>query len=130
EDNRDARVDAANVLVDLQAGLVRQAQIEENDVRRPGTDPLESFSTAGGDLDPVRRRGERLAHLPREQGRVIVNEQEVGHDALPPASGGSARVVLSLARYSICWFAGRLNPAHVGWWPLGYCTMVPKRSVP
>ena len=60
-------------MVDLQPGLVRQAQIEENDVRRPGTDPLESFGTAPSDVHPVGRRGERLAHLPREQGRVIVD---------------------------------------------------------
>ncbi len=88
EDDRDARVDAADLLVDLQAGLVGQAQVEENDVRRPGADPLESFGSGAGHLDPVSRRGERLAYLPRNQGRVIVNEQQVGHGWRVPGSSG------------------------------------------
>src|SRR5262249_24721897 len=108
EDDRDARVDAADVLVDLQAGLVRQAEVEENDVRGPGTDPLESFRTAGCDLDTVGRRGERLAHLPRGQGRVIVNMQERGHDALPPASRGTALITPPPTRHSIRCYGGRL----------------------
>ena len=36
EDDRDARVDPADLLVDVQAGLVGQAQVEENDVGRHG----------------------------------------------------------------------------------------------
>ena len=91
EDDRDARVDAADLLVDLQAGLVGQAQVEENDVRRPGADPLEAFGAGGGHLDPVSRRGERLAHLLRDQGRVIVDEQQVGHGRLHPGRSGVSR---------------------------------------
>ena len=34
-----------------------------------------------GDLDPVLREG--LAHLFREQVRVVIDEQQMGHDALP-----------------------------------------------
>jgi hypothetical protein len=33
----------------------------------------------------VNRGGERLAHLPRDQGRVIIDEQQVS-DYAPPAS--------------------------------------------
>ena len=80
EDDRDARVDAADLLVNLQARLVGQAQVEENDVRMPGTDPLEPFSSGARHLDPVSGSGERLAHLPRYQGRVVVDQQQVGHD--------------------------------------------------
>ena len=36
EDDRDARVDPADLLVDLQPGLVGQAQVEQNDIRRLG----------------------------------------------------------------------------------------------
>ena len=43
EDDRDARVDLADLLVDLQPGLVGQAQVEENDIRRPGADPLQAL---------------------------------------------------------------------------------------
>ena len=44
---------------------------KEIDIWMPGSHPLESFGTAGGHLDPVRRRRERLAHLPPDQGRVV-----------------------------------------------------------
>ena len=73
----------------------------------PGTDPLESFGTARSDLDPVGRRGERLAHLPREQGRVVVDEQEVGHAALPGILGyGPDYTVARSAFYSLLrWLA-------------------------
>ena len=57
EDDRDARVDLADLLVDLQAGLVGQAQVEENDIGRLGTDALEPFGAGAGHLDPV--NGER-----------------------------------------------------------------------
>jgi hypothetical protein len=80
-----------DLLVDLQAGLVGQVKVEENNVRRPGTDPLESFGTGAYHLDPVSRRGERLAHLPREQGWVIVDEQQVGHGRLALGWAGLIR---------------------------------------
>src|SRR5262245_17415074 len=49
---RPARPSKANVLVDLQAGLVRQAQVEENDVGMTDTDPLESFGSGRSDTRP------------------------------------------------------------------------------
>ena len=84
EDDRDPRIDLADLLVDLQAGLVGQAQVEQNDIRRPGTDALEPFGAGAGHLDPVTGSGERLAHLLRDQDRVIIDEQQVGHGRLRP----------------------------------------------
>ena len=110
EDDRDARVDPADLLVDVQAGLVGQAQIEENNVRRHGTDPLEPFGAGASHFDPVSGPGEHLAHQLRDQCRVIIDEQQVGHDAL--ALGVPGRGPKSLAGplwHSIrCW-DGRLN---------------------
>src|SRR5262249_59443054 len=56
---------------------------EENAARRAGPYPLEPVGAGGGHLDPVSRRGERLAHLPGDQGRVIVDEQQLGHGRSP-----------------------------------------------
>ena len=56
EDDRDARVDPADLLEDVQAGLVGQAQVEEDDVGRVGADALEPLRAGAGDLDPVQRR--------------------------------------------------------------------------
>ena len=63
EDDRDARIDLADRLVDLQPGLVGQAQVEQNDVGRLGADALDPFRAGAGHLDPVSGAGERLAHL-------------------------------------------------------------------
>src|SRR5207245_554994 len=71
EDDRDPRVDRPDLLVDLQAGLVGQAQVEENDVRGPSADALEPFGAGAGHLDPVTGGGERLAQLLRDHGRVV-----------------------------------------------------------
>jgi hypothetical protein len=91
EDHRDARVDLPNLLVDLQAGLVGQAQVEEDDVGRLGTHPLEPLGAGGGHLDPVLGGTERLAHLLRDHDRVVVDEQKVSHDSLPPGAFGTIR---------------------------------------
>ena len=74
EDDRDPRVEAADLLVDVEAGLVGQAQVQEDDIRRPGADLLQPLGASAGHLDPVSGGGESLAHLPRDQGRVIVDE--------------------------------------------------------
>ena len=63
--------------------MVGQAQVEDDDVGRLGADALKPIRAGAGDLDPVRRGGERLPHLLRDQGRVIIDEQEVGHDRTP-----------------------------------------------
>jgi hypothetical protein len=84
EDDWDARVDSADGLVDVQAGLVGQAQVQEDHVRRFGPDALNPVRPRAGHLDPVGGGGERLAHLHRDQGRVVVDEQEVGHGRLTP----------------------------------------------
>ena len=63
------RVDLADVLVDLEARLVGQSQVEKNYVGRPGANPLKAFGTGSGDLDPVGRSGVCLEHLSRDQRR-------------------------------------------------------------
>ena len=79
------RVDAADLLVDLQAGLVRQAKIEQNHVGQASarTSP-QPRSPGAGDLDPVSGSGERLAHLLLDHGWVVINEQQMGHSWLDP----------------------------------------------
>jgi hypothetical protein len=75
--------------------------LESLDAWMPGSHPLESFGTAGGHLDPVRRRRERMAHLPPDQGRVIVDQQQVGHASLLPL-GAIRRNQVIVA--SMAWF--------------------------
>jgi hypothetical protein len=82
EDDRDAPVDPADLPVDVQAGLVGQAQVEENNPRRQGTDPLQPFGGGASHFDPVPGAGEHLAHPLRDQCRVIIDEHQVGHDVL------------------------------------------------
>jgi hypothetical protein len=79
QDDRDARVDLAELLQDVQAGLVGQAQVEKNNVRPTVAGAFEALPACGGDLDPVCGRGEHLAHLLREQVRVVIDQEQVGH---------------------------------------------------
>ena len=79
------RVDAADLLEDLQAGLVGQAQVEENDVRASGGDPFQALCAVLGDLDPVCGRGEHVAHLVAEQVRVVIDQKQGGHETRAPA---------------------------------------------
>src|SRR5271157_615878 len=61
----------------------------------PCTHPLNPFSSRARHLDPVSGGGECLAHLPRYQGRVIVDQQQVGHDR-----SNATRVIESGSRHS------------------------------
>ena len=79
QDDRDAGVDLAELPQDVQAGLVGQAQVEQNNVRPTVTGAFEALAARGGDLDPVCGRGEHLAHLVREQVRVVIDQEQVGH---------------------------------------------------
>ena len=78
QDDRDAGVDLAELLQDVQAGLVGQAQVEENNVW-PNVGALEALGGRVGNLDPVGGGGEYMGHLVREQVGVVVNEKQVGH---------------------------------------------------
>jgi hypothetical protein len=89
--DRDAGVKGADLVQDLQARLVRQAQVEENYIRGRGRDALEALAPRVGDLDAVCGGGEEVAHLLRQQLRVIIDEQQVGHDALPFNAPDNAR---------------------------------------
>jgi hypothetical protein len=43
---------------------------------------LEALAAGAGHRDGMRGGGERLAYSLRSQGQVIVDEQELGHDAI------------------------------------------------
>src|SRR5204863_6908146 len=88
----------ADLPVDLQAGLVGQAQVEENNVRRPGADALEPFGAGTCHLDPITRGGERLARLFWDYDRVIIDEQHVGHGRLAPGGSGLIREAVAIAQ--------------------------------
>ena len=74
EDHGNPGIDFANRLVDIQARLVRQAQVEDNDVGQLGTHAVKPVRPGAHDFDPMRWGGERLPHLPRDHGRVIINK--------------------------------------------------------
>jgi hypothetical protein len=84
-------------------------------------DVLEALGGGAGHRDGV--RGEGLAHLLGSQGQVVVNEQQVGHDALPlggPGHGpkstacplGILFAVLVVGSTRVAWnvFRFRCNP--------------------
>src|SRR5262249_25005379 len=71
--------DLAELPQDVQARLVGQAQVQENNVRPNVTGAFEALAARGGNLDPVCGRGEHLAHLVREQVRVVIDQEQVGH---------------------------------------------------
>ena len=77
KDDRDAGVDLAELPQDVQAGLVGQAQVEENDVRPGVGDAFRPSAPVLGDLDPVCGGGEHVAHLVREQVRVVIDQEQV-----------------------------------------------------
>src|SRR6516164_5835245 len=89
--DRDAGVNGADLVQDLQARLVRQAQVEENDIRGRRPNALEALATRVGDLDSVFGGGEAVADLLREQVRVIIDQQQVGHGWRPPGRSGLVR---------------------------------------
>ncbi len=53
DDDRDACVAAADLLVDFQPGLVDQTQVQDNDIRGPGADVLEAGTGSVSDQHPV-----------------------------------------------------------------------------
>src|SRR5262249_11975087 len=82
-DDRDAGVDSPELPQDLQARLVGQTEVEENDIRGCGPNVLEALATRVGDLDSVLGGEEEVANLLREQVRVIIDQQQVGHARRP-----------------------------------------------
>ena len=84
-DDRDAGVDSPELPQDVQAGLVGQAQVEENNVRASGGDPFQALCARLGDLNPVCGRGEHVAHSVAEQVRVVIDQKQGGHGTRAPA---------------------------------------------
>ena len=86
ENHGNARVDLADLPVDLQAGLVGQPQVEQDDVGRPRADRFQARRRGACDLHAVCRGGERLTHLLRDEDRIVVDQQEVRHDRAAPVT--------------------------------------------
>ncbi len=82
---------AANPVQDIQARLVRQPHVEENDIRARSRDALEALAPREGNLESVSGGGEQVAHLVREQLQIITDEHQAGHDTLPFDAPGNAR---------------------------------------
>ena len=74
EDHRNPRVDLPQLLEDFQARIVGQPHVEQDHVGGAVANPLDAFGPGDRDFDHVRRRGKGLQHLPRDQGRVIIDE--------------------------------------------------------
>src|SRR5262249_49337058 len=68
------------------AGLVGQAQVEENNVRTSGGNLFQAPCARLGDLNPVSRRGEHVAHSVAKQVRVVIDQQQVRHGLLQALS--------------------------------------------
>ncbi len=81
EDDRDACVDLAELLIDLQPGLVGQAQIEQDDIRRLGSGLPQPLRPDASHLDLVVRSRERLTHLVEDRVGVVINEEQASHVA-------------------------------------------------
>ena len=94
EDHRNPRVDARESPIDVQAGLVRQAQVEQDDVRGVRADPLDPLCPGNGDLRPMKPGGEGHPKLVEDQVRVIVDEQQVGHGRLPGLPSRKAGLII------------------------------------
>src|SRR5262245_419609 len=84
EDDRGASVDLAELLQEVQARLVGQGQVEENDIGPSFSGALEASGARVSYFDMVCRGGEDVAHLVREQVWVIVNQEQVGHATQAP----------------------------------------------
>src|SRR5947208_934821 len=65
------------------------------------------FGAGAGHHDSVSRCGEGQAHLIGDQGRVIIDEQQVRHDASPRCRGARPEVPCRPVWHSIrCWVVG------------------------
>ena len=67
EDHGGPHAHLADLAVDIEAGLVGQVEGQQDDVGVSGVEVFEPRRPGDGDVDPVRRRGERPAHLLRGQ---------------------------------------------------------------
>ena len=81
EDDRDARVEAADLLVDLQPGLVGESEVEQDHIRRPLGDATDPLRAGTGHINPVLRGAEDPVDLRQDQVRVVVHKQQLAHGA-------------------------------------------------
>src|SRR5205807_3238413 len=94
--DRDAGVDSPELSQDVQAGLVGQAQVEENNVRASGGDAFQALCARLGDLNPVSGRGEHMAHSVAEQVWVVIDQEQGGHETRAPRTGKILKLRWSL----------------------------------
>ena len=81
ENHRDPRVEAADLLIDLQARLVGESEVQQYHIRRSLGDTTDPLRAGTGHINPVVRVAEDLAHLRQNQVRVVVDEQQLAHGA-------------------------------------------------
>ena len=76
KDDRNTGVDFSELRQDVEAGLVRQAQVEENNVWASGGNPFQAICTRVGDLDAMFGRGEHVGDLVVEEVRVVIDQEQ------------------------------------------------------
>ena len=84
KDDRDAGVDSAELRQDVEAGLVGQAEVQENNVRARSRDSFQALGAGVGDGNPVSGRGEHVAHLVAKQVRFVIDQEQVSHGFFTP----------------------------------------------
>src|SRR5207302_8742132 len=89
-------VDSPELTQDVKAGLVGQAQVEENNVRASGGDPFQALCARLGNLNSVSGRGEHVPHSVGEQVRVVVDQKQGGHVTRAPRNGKFLKLRWSL----------------------------------
>jgi hypothetical protein len=79
EDDGNARVDRADLLVDREPGLIGQTQIEKNHVRAGRTDSVDAHGPGGDRCDLVTGGRKCLTHLLRQERQIVVDQEDMGH---------------------------------------------------
>jgi hypothetical protein len=75
EDDGDPGIDRPDLPEDFQAGLVRQAEVEENDVGWLEADAFNAFGARGRMLRAVLRRGEYVPDLVGHDVEIVVDQK-------------------------------------------------------
>ena len=89
--------------IHIEAGLVRQAQIEKDHVWGICPHTLDACRSRGGDLHLVRGGGKGLAYLLWNQVRIVVDQQQTRHDLLPsrPSRQAATPQIAILISFSV-----------------------------
>ena len=93
EDDGDTGVGFAELVVDVEPGLIGEAHVEQDDVGGMGAGAGEAFFSGVGDVDTVSGRGKRLADLLGYEAGVIVYEQQMSHGLVSLGAPEGVRVI-------------------------------------